>query len=108
MILLITSILLSLKLTIPHIQIGLFYTLTHKLKASVGKERNFMAKRDAFKFPIVHFPFICNNIPAAPAYGIEIFQLVRYSIACGFYQDFRDIIMVAVNKEATEQRVPSD
>jgi hypothetical protein len=71
------------------------------LKASVGKERNFMAKRDAFKFPIVHFPFICSNIPAAPAYGIEIFQLVRYSIACGFYQYFRDIIMVAVNKKAS-------
>ena len=55
----------------------------------------------------MHFPFICSNIPAA-AYGVYIFQLVRYSIACGFYQDFRGIIMVAVNKEATEQRVPSD
>jgi len=29
-------------------------------------------KRDDFKLPIVNFPFICNNIPAAPAYGVYI------------------------------------
>jgi hypothetical protein len=47
-------------------------------------------KRDDFNFPIVNFPFICSNIPAAPAYGVYIFQLVRYSRACGSYQDFLD------------------
>ena len=26
-------------------------------------------KRDDFNFPIVNIPFICSNIPAAPAYG---------------------------------------
>ena len=26
-------------------------------------------KRDDLNFPIVKFPFICSNIPAAPAYG---------------------------------------
>jgi hypothetical protein len=26
-------------------------------------------KRDDFNFPIVNFPFICRNIPAAPAYS---------------------------------------
>jgi hypothetical protein len=31
-------------------------------------------KRDDFNFPIVSFPFICSNIPAAPAYGVYIFQ----------------------------------
>ena len=41
-------------------------------------------------FPIVNFPFICSNIPAAPAYGICISQLIRYSRACGSYQDFLD------------------
>jgi len=41
-------------------------------------------------FPIVNFPFICSNIPAAPAYGEYISQLIRYSIACGSYQDFLD------------------
>ena len=36
-------------------------------------------KRDDLNFPIVNFPFICNNNPAAPAYGIYISQLIRYS-----------------------------
>jgi len=27
-------------------------------------------KRDHFNFPIVDFPFICSNIPAAPADGV--------------------------------------
>ena len=29
-------------------------------------------KTDDFNFPIVNFPFICSNIPAAPAYGVYI------------------------------------
>ena len=40
-------------------------------------------KRDDFNLPIVNFPFIRSNIPAAPAYGI-------YSRACGSYQHFLD------------------
>ena len=47
-------------------------------------------KKDYFNFPIVNFPFICFNIPAAPAYGVYISQLVRYFRACGSYQDFLD------------------
>jgi len=29
-------------------------------------------KRDDFNFPIVNFPFICSNFPAAPAYWVYI------------------------------------
>jgi hypothetical protein len=47
-------------------------------------------KRDHFHFLIVNFPFICNNIPAAPAYEVCISQLIRYSRACVSYQDFLD------------------
>jgi hypothetical protein len=47
-------------------------------------------KRYDFNFLIVNFPFICSNIPAAPAYGVYISQLIRYSRACGSYQDFLD------------------
>ena len=47
-------------------------------------------KRDDFNFPIVNFPFICSNIPAAPVYGVHISQMIRYSRACGSYQDFLD------------------
>ena len=46
--------------------------------------------RDDFNFPIVNFPFICSKIPAAPAYGVDISQIIRYSRACGSYQDFLD------------------
>jgi len=41
-------------------------------------------------FPIVNFPFICSNIPAAPTYVVYISQLIRYSRVCGSYQDFLD------------------
>jgi hypothetical protein len=47
-------------------------------------------KRDDFNFPIVKFPFICSNIPAAPAYGVYMSQLIRYFRACGSYQDVHD------------------
>ena len=47
-------------------------------------------KRDHFNFPIVNFPFICSNIPAAPAYGEYLSQLIRYSRAWGSYQDVHD------------------
>ena len=46
--------------------------------------------RDDIHFPIVNFPFICSNIPAAPAYGVYISKLIRYSRACGSYQDSLD------------------
>ena len=47
-------------------------------------------KRDDFNLPIVNFPFIFSNIPAASAYGVYISQLIRYSRACGSYKDFLD------------------
>ena len=55
-------------------------------------------KRDYFNFPIVNFPFICSNIPAAPAYGVYISQLIRYSRACGSYQDFLDRRLLLTRK----------
>jgi len=38
----------------------------------------------------VNCPFICSNIPAAPAYGVYISQMIRYSRSCGSYHDFLD------------------
>ena len=40
----------------------------------------FYDKRDDFRFL-----FSSSNIPAAPAYGVYIFQFIRYSRACIFY-----------------------
>ena len=45
-------------------------------------------KRDDFSFPIMNFP--SSNIPAAPAYGVYISQLILYSRACISYHDFLD------------------
>jgi hypothetical protein len=45
---------------------------------------------DDFNFPIVNFPFTCSNIRAAPAYGVSISQLIRYSRDCGSYHDTLD------------------
>jgi hypothetical protein len=59
----------------------------------------FNDKRDDFNFPIVNFPFICSNIPAAPAYGVYISRLlIRYSRVCGSYQDFLDRWLLLTRK----------
>jgi hypothetical protein len=55
-------------------------------------------KRDYFNFLIANFPFICNNISAAPAYGVYISQLIRYYRACDSYQDFLDIRLLLTRK----------
>ena len=47
-------------------------------------------KRDDFNIPIVNFPLICSNIPALPAYEVNISQLIWHSRACGSYYDFLD------------------
>jgi hypothetical protein len=44
---------------------------------------NIFDKRNYFNFPIVTFPFICNNIPASTAYGVYISQFIQNSKACG-------------------------
>ena len=50
----------------------------------------FYYKRDDFNRPIVNFPFMRSTFPAAPAYGVYISQMMRYSRACGSYHDFFD------------------
>jgi len=61
------------------------------LHLEIGSEErlrtNLYDKIYDFNFTIVNFPFICSNIPAAPAYGVYLSQLIRYSRACGSHQD---------------------
>ena len=45
-------------------------------------------KRDDFNFKIINFPNMCRNIPASPAYGVYISQLIRYARASSNYSDF--------------------
>ena len=59
-------------------------------------------KRDDFNFHIVNFPFICSNIPAATEYGVYLSQMIRYSRACGSYQDFIDRGLLLTRKLANE------
>ena len=57
------------------------------LHLAIGSEDRLITKhydeRDYFNFTTVNFPFICSKIPAAPAYGEYIFQLMPYSRSCG-------------------------
>ena len=45
-------------------------------------------KRDDFNFHITNFPFLSNNVPSSPAYGVFISQLIRYARACSAYECF--------------------
>ena len=45
-------------------------------------------KRDDFNFKIINFLNMCSNIPASPAYGTYISQLIRYARASSNYSDF--------------------
>ena len=45
-------------------------------------------KRDDFSFRIVNFPYIDSNIPANPAYGVYISQLMIYARICTSKLDF--------------------
>ena len=45
-------------------------------------------KRDDLLFPMVNFPFISSNIPASPAYGVYISQLLHYSRTFAQFSDF--------------------
>jgi hypothetical protein len=45
-------------------------------------------KRNDFDFAIVNFPILCSNVPLSSAYGVYVFQLIRYARACFAYEDF--------------------
>ena len=44
--------------------------------------------RDDFNFHITNFPFLGSNIRSSSAYGVFIFQLIRYAQACSSYGCF--------------------
>jgi hypothetical protein len=45
-------------------------------------------KRGDFNFKITNSPNMCSNIPASPAYGVYISQLICYARASNNYSDF--------------------
>ena len=56
-------------------------------------------KTDHFIFPDVNFQLIlCSLIPAAPAYGVYLSQLIRYCRCCGSYHDILDRVLLLFRK----------
>ena len=59
------------------------------LLLSIGKDDQLHTfiydKRDDFNFNVTNFPFLGSNIPASPAHGVFISQLMRYARACSSY-----------------------
>jgi hypothetical protein len=55
-------------------------------------------KRDDFSFKIINFPNMCSNIPASPAYGVYISQLIRYARASSNYSDFLKLHLYLKNR----------
>jgi hypothetical protein len=65
-------------------------SIKHQILANFNKKKNSIltACMPLRQTTFVNFSFISSNIPAATAYGVYIFQLIRYSRACGSYHDF--------------------
>ena len=47
-------------------------------------------KRDDFNFDIVNFPFLDDDVPQRPSYGVYISQLIRFARASLHVTDFND------------------
>ena len=47
-------------------------------------------KRDSFQFDVINFPHLSSNIPAKPAYGVYISQLVRIGRICSTFVQFKE------------------
>ena len=46
---------------------------------NLTREHHSSTSNWCFTFPIVNLPFTGSNIPAVPAHGVYLLQLVRYS-----------------------------
>ena len=45
-------------------------------------------KRDDLDFDIVNFPFLDDDVPSRPSYGVYISQLIRFARLCSHVDDF--------------------
>ena len=53
-------------------------------------------------FPLLT-PFLSRNIPSAPAYGVYVSHLIRYTRACSNYQDFMERGKVLTTKLLSQE-----
>jgi hypothetical protein len=78
---------------------SLLLTLTFTLKSTTEEDwKQNYEQTWWLHFLIVNFPFISSNIPASPANGVYILQLVRYSRAYAQYSDFLDRAQLLTQK----------
>ena len=47
-------------------------------------------KRDDFNFEIVNIPFLDEDVPRSPSYGVYISQLIRFSRVCSNVDNFNN------------------
>jgi hypothetical protein len=82
-------ILQSWKLKRPLIQLRPhhFWTYTSNLTTVVNSVLKFMINGTSSILGIINFPNMCSNIPASPAYGVYISQLIHYARASSNYSD---------------------
>jgi hypothetical protein len=65
-----------------------FWTYTSNSMTVVNSVLKFMINRTTSILKIINFPNMCSNIPASPANGVYISQLIRYTRASSNYSDF--------------------
>ena len=55
-------------------------------------------KRDDFNFEIVYFPFLDEDVPRPPSYGVDISQLICFARVCSNVVDFnnRNLFLTAI------------
>ena len=89
-------ILQSWKLKRRHIQLCPYHFLDFYLELGDSGQLSpkIYDKRDDFNFKIINLTNKCSNIPASPAYGVYILQLIRYARASITYSDFRNVIFI--------------
>ena len=79
---------LEIKETIYTVSSALFLDVYLDLDDSGQLSTKIYDKRDDFNFKIINFPNMCSHIPASPAYGVYISQLIRYARASSNNSDF--------------------
>jgi hypothetical protein len=80
---------LEIKDTTNTVRSASYLDIDLDIESEVWLRTKLYDKGDVFKFPIINFPFISNNL-AALIYRVYISQLIRYSRACGSYRDYLD------------------
>ena len=59
-------------------------------------------KRGDFGFPIVNFPWLSDDVPRLPSYGVYISQLVRFTRCCTSVSDFNSKNLQLTSKLLTQ------